>query len=162
MQRSNDSMEEWRPIIDYPEYEVSNGGSVRRGGRVLKPGQGKGYLYVALCRNGVQCSKTIHRLVASAFIPNPENKCDVDHINRVRTDNRIENLRWATRSENMINVPTRAEHRHIHINQNLYQVDIVRNYKHVFNKSYKTLAEAITSRDAFLLTPGNENVPGEL
>ena len=45
-----------------------------------------------------------HRLVAEKYLPNPENKPQVDHINRVRHDNRVENLRWATRTENMSNI----------------------------------------------------------
>ena len=154
-------MEEWRPIIDYPEYEVSNGGEVRRGGRVLKPTpNSRGYSMVRLGRNN---NKYVHRLVASAFIPNPDNKPQVDHINRIRTDNRVENLRWATVSENQINKPTRAEHRHIcRRPSGSYEVQVKRNYTCVFRKTYATLAEAITSRDAFLRVPDNENVLGEL
>ena len=153
-------MEEWRPIIDYPEYEVSNGGNVRRGGRVLKPGRGNKYPIVQLGRNN---KKYVHRLVALAFIPNPDNKPQVDHINRIRTDNRVENLRWATKSENQINVPTRVEHRHIYRKPNgSYQVQITRNNTYVFRKTYATLTEAITSRERFLRVPDNENVPGEL
>lgn len=45
----------------------------------------------------------VHRLVAQAFIENPDNKSEVDHINRVKEDNRVENLRWATRNEQLEN-----------------------------------------------------------
>lgn len=148
---------EWRPIVDYPEYEVSNGGSVRHGERVLKPGRGNGYSIVQLGRNN---KKYVHRLVASAFIPNPDGKREVDHINRIKTDNRVENLRWATKSENMINVTARSPHTNIFHIKNSYQVKISRNNTYVFRKTYTTLAEAITSRDAFLLTPDNGSVSG--
>lgn len=60
---------------------------------------GRGYLRVRI--NGKQYQ--VHRLVAETFIPNPENKPEVDHINRNPFDNRVENLRWATRSDNMRN-----------------------------------------------------------
>jgi hypothetical protein len=153
---------EWRPIVDYPEYEVSNGGSVRRNGRVLKMSPNScGYLHVKLWVNGIPKTTRVHRLVASAFIPNFDGKKDVDHINRIRTDNRVENLRWATRSENQINKPTRVEHRHIYRESSgSYQVQIRRNRVIVLRKTYPTLAEAITSRDTFLLTPGNGSVSG--
>ena len=158
-------MEEWRPIVDYPEYEISNVGNVRsvkfNRVKVLRPSSNnKGYWFVNFSVNAVPTHHTVHRLVASAFIPNPDGKKEVDHINHITTDNRVENLRWATRSENMINTRSRTEHRHIRQRFGSYQVRFIRNYKEVFRKTYPTLAEAITSRDAFLLTPGNGNVPG--
>lgn len=60
-----------------------------------------GYMYIE--RGQRKKKLRVHRLVAETFIPNPENKPEVDHINRIRNDNRVENLRWATRLENTQN-----------------------------------------------------------
>lgn len=60
-----------------------------------------GYMYILRGRRMKQLS--VHRIVAETFIPNPENKSEVDHINRIRNDNRVENLRWVTRLENAQN-----------------------------------------------------------
>ena len=64
---------------------------------------GRGYLNARLYRNGKSHSFPVARLVAFTFIPNPENKPTVDHINNIKFDNRVENLRWATYHENMSN-----------------------------------------------------------
>ena len=61
----------------------------------------KGYIRIKLCKNGKKKTFKVHRLLATAFIPNPENKRCIDHINGVRDDNRLVNLRWVTYSENM-------------------------------------------------------------
>ena len=67
----------------------------------IKPRKNKdGYMQVNLCKNGKQKTFSVHRLLALHFIPNPENKTEVDHINGIRHDNRLENLRWLTRKEN--------------------------------------------------------------
>ena len=60
---------------------------------------------IGLCNNGVQTFKKVHRLLGLTFIHNddPENKPEIDHINRIRTDNRLENLKWADRSEQNLN-----------------------------------------------------------
>ena len=76
--------EEWRPVKDYIDYFVSNWGRIKslKSGeeRILKPGINKGHLQVELRKDGEGHNKQVHRLVAEAFIPNPENKPYVDHI----------------------------------------------------------------------------------
>ena len=74
----------------------------------VKPWLGCGYLQVNL--SGIRIPQLVHRLVAEAFLPNPENKPCVDHINGNRLDNRVENLRWVSHKENCNNPNTRYKH----------------------------------------------------
>jgi hypothetical protein len=100
---SKDEVEQWRVVDEAPSYEVSTLGNVRHIKRGhLNPIQGdEGYLDVNLCRLGdKKIRRRVHRLVLAAWIPNPEEKPCVDHINRIRSDNRLENLRWVTHAEN--------------------------------------------------------------
>ena len=98
----------WKPIEGYSEiYEVSNTGKVRNSisGRLLKPmpcGFEESYHRVQLYRFGVREQFRIHRLVAIAFIPNPDNKPEVNHFDLDRTNNSVDNLEWMTGSENII------------------------------------------------------------
>lgn len=94
--------EEWRPVKDFPEYEVSSLGRLRRGDLVRKtPPSKNGYCALGLWRDGRAHTRNMHRLVAEAFLPNPTNLPVVMHLNDVRHDNRVSNLRWATQSENL-------------------------------------------------------------
>lgn len=62
----------------------------------------KGYVILNLCKNSEKFNTSLHRIIAKAFIANPENKPQVNHINGVKNDNKIENLEWTTSSENVI------------------------------------------------------------
>ena len=104
-------MEIWKNIENYPDYMVSNLGRVKSikfgKEKLLKHSKDKyGYFKVLLSKNGKSKNLKIHRLVAKAFIPNPDNKEFIDHINTNKTDNRVENLRWCTCKENQNNPNT--------------------------------------------------------
>ena len=110
----------WKPIKGFElTYEVSNFGNVRSidwmqihshtGRKFLKKGKPisirvgttwNGYSSVGITKNGKQVSKLLHRVIAESFISNPENKPCVNHKNGIKTDNRLSNLEWVTKSEN--------------------------------------------------------------
>lgn len=94
-------MEIWKDIDTYPGYQVSSLGRVRTvEGEILKTYIREPYNCVYL-RKPYQHIENIHRLVALAFIPNPENKRTVNHIDGNTHNNSIDNLEWATQSENL-------------------------------------------------------------
>src|SRR5690242_19034225 len=99
-------MEEiWKPIPNYFGYEASNLGRIRswrngRKGNVLKPYMGHEYRAVKLRNNGRNIAFRVHQLVATTFMPNPENKPQVNHIDGDKLNNHVTNLEWCTLSEN--------------------------------------------------------------
>jgi hypothetical protein len=95
-------MEEWRIITKFPTYSVSNYGRVKNNttGNILN-GSIKATGYVEICLNRKYVR--VHKLVVEAFLPNWHGHIQCDHINRIRHDNRVFNLRWITLSNNQKN-----------------------------------------------------------
>jgi hypothetical protein len=97
-------MEIWKTITNFENYEVSNLGRIRRkylkGYKFRKPVNQRGYLTITFSIGSKFKKFQLHRLVAFEFIENIDNKRCVNHINGIKTDNRIENLEWVTHSEN--------------------------------------------------------------
>ena len=146
-------------IEEFPDYSVNEEGEVFSHiyNRILKLAKKKhGYLQVGLFKDGKRKWCRVHQLVAKAFIPNPDNKPTIDHIDRDRTNNHINNLRWANKSEQQLNKG------YYHIKQDglhnitldkrrgTYEIKITIQYKPHY-KSFKTLEEAIIYRDKYIL-----------
>lgn len=100
-------MEEIFKVIEgHPDYEISNLGRIKSKRRkkhiimslVLDP---EGYQRIRMMEFNTQYTRKVHRLVAQAFLPNLSNLAEVNHINGVKTDNRVENLEWCDKSHNM-------------------------------------------------------------
>lgn len=110
-------IETWKDVVGYEGYyQISNLGTLKSLNRIVKHKKGTlsvreriispyistfGYPSVRMTKGNITKNFKIHRLIAEMFIPNPENKPQVNHINGVKTDNRIENLEWVTHSENL-------------------------------------------------------------
>lgn len=100
-------MEQWKSIAGYEGlYEVSNLGRVRSlkfgKTKILKPGRvGGGYLIVKLLKDCIRKNMKVHRLVAEAFIPNPNKLKTVNHKDEDKTNNNVNNLEWMTLADNL-------------------------------------------------------------
>jgi hypothetical protein len=96
----------WVTLKEFPKYQINEVGQIRNINKLDKLKKlditHKGYMVVTLYNvDGITYRRKVHRLVAQTFIPNQENKPQVNHINGNKQDNRVENLEWVTASENI-------------------------------------------------------------
>lgn len=131
--------EVWKDIPWYEwKYQVSNFGNIMsiNYNRTWKQKLLMGglntwwYKHVCLRKEWIQRTLSIHRLVSMVFIPNPESKTDINHTNGIKTDNRVENLEWATRLEN---------------NQHAYNIWLMVQKKWAYNKKSKPVSQLTMS-----------------
>jgi hypothetical protein len=91
-----------KQIPNYPNYQIDTNGNVfNKYGKIIKQQKNRGgYKYINIYNNNGPKKITIHRLMATTYLDNPLNKPQINHINGIKTDNRIDNLEWSTASEN--------------------------------------------------------------
>ena len=147
-------------IEDYPNYLIYPEGLIWS-----KPGKGRflkqtvdkdGYHRVGLWQDGKGKFFSVHRLVAQAFIPNPDNKPDVDHWNQNTHDNRLENLRWVTALENGQNKgnynTNTSGHRNIYYHKSRDRWLFIKTInKTRYQKRFRTKIDAIVYKFCFIL-----------
>lgn len=157
---------EWKDIKDYEGlYQISNTGLVKAMAKTWLSGEYRnslrskpetiikcsikpnGYKQCTLSKNGKVLNKRINRLVAEAFIPNPENKPEVNHKDGVKSNNHVSNLEWCTRQENLLHAykngllkPARGENQGNSKLKNKV-VDEIREKYSTGNYTYKQLAD---------------------
>jgi hypothetical protein len=122
--------ETWKPMVGFEGlYEVSNLGRIKSlkrnstSGGIIKTHVNRGYEYFHPCKNGKHRNMKVHRAVAEAFIPNPDNKPDVNHKDENPLNNRVDNLEWATKKEN-VNYGTRSERTAQKVRKAIVQFDM--------------------------------------
>jgi len=147
--------EVWKNIDDYESYSVSDFGNVRndKTGLLLNPRKNY-YFTIDLCKNKIGKTFRIHRLIALAFIENPENKECVDHIDGNSQNNNLTNLRWATISENnrnsKMNVNNTSGTKGVSFKKsnNKWKAEITIEGKYIYIGCFEKIEDAILARQA--------------
>jgi hypothetical protein len=153
-------MELWKAVEGFDNYQISSLGNVRGihfkdNNKYLKHHLGlRGYYTINLYKDKKQYTIPIHRLLGIAFIPNPDNLPEIDHINRDRKDNRLQNLRWVSHQENNINKELHSSSGYDNIYLTKFNTYCLRYNRlgYRYSKCFKTLEEAIEERDLLLST----------
>jgi hypothetical protein len=123
----------WKDIEGYEGiYQISNTGIVKniKTDHIMKPNKLQGYYVIQLSNKNKRHTFQIHRLIAKAFIPNPNNYPFINHINEDRTDNRIENLEWCTQNMNVEHSRRKMYHP--------VDFSIQNTTKYIYKKKYST------------------------
>lgn len=156
--------EEWRPVEGAEGYEISNRGRVRSywkycvGGGMVKSNQQQRILSLSEDKNGyykvgLRQNKrvAVHRLMAIAFIENPHNKPQVDHIDGNIKNNSLNNLRWATSRENILNsklsIMNTSGYKGVSYRKNRWRARWTEETGKLREKNFSTLEEALEHRD---------------
>lgn len=161
--------EEYRDVVGFEEYfQVSNLGNVfsKRSNRILKQAKSKtGYWTFATKiggRNGSKHNFKVHRLVAEAFIPNPESKPFVNHIDGCKTNNMLSNLEWVTHAENVAHaLATGLRNRKLTVEQVLEIRASTKSYRElasIYGLSHVSIGH-IKSRESYKDVPDSQAKP---
>ena len=149
-------MEEWRVINDYPNYSISSLGQVKnnKNNQIKNVNESnRGYLIVDLYKNNIRKHFSIHQLVGIHFLPNWNNYKEIDHKNRNKLDNRVINLRWCSRSENLRNTSKTegcsSKYKGVYFNKSRYKWIAEFRCKELFGRKKKFLGRFNTEEEAY-------------
>jgi hypothetical protein len=153
-------LENFQDIIDFPNYKINENGDIysKKRNRLMKKKIFNGYSRIGLRRDNKSYTKSIHRLLGIQYLPNPDNLPCIDHINRIRLDNNLNNLRWVSYSTNSKNKSSKKNSTSIYVGvrktKNIkkpYRAETTYQHKKYSIGYYKTEEEAYEAYKKFNL-----------